>query len=117
MNKKEGLIAEIDINDDDDFMFITTSGEYIQFPIKIPCSSYDEGKTLIRDWIWDNHRLLYVKNSAERQKDHIKLHKHKMFTEVEEALERMYSWTYTNHSSYYLDRGNWTFSWGIKEYE
>jgi hypothetical protein len=112
----KNMVVEIDIDTDDDFMFITTSGDHIQFPVLLYCSSCEDGRRQIRDWIWDNYRLLYVKNSAERQKDHIKLHKHKRFTMVEQALEIMYKKTYTKRSSFYLNKGNWTFSWGIKEY-
>lgn len=112
--------AIININSDDDFYFLTLRNGQIVFPHEHECSTIEEGLEYIRDWIWDKADILYVNRSAERQKDHIKLHTGKRMRYIEESLEKMYAATYnklsqeTTDCGFHLNNGNWSFSWKIK---
>lgn len=104
--------AIINIDSDDDFYFMHEDGVLINFPVELFCESEKDGKQKIRDWIWEYYSSLCVKNSAERQKDHIKLHKGRRHHEIETQLEKMYRSTYI-YIKYCKPNGNWTFSWKI----
>lgn len=99
----------INIQSDDDFNF----GPGIQFPLVI-----EGGVEEIREWIWNNYSKLYVANSAERQKDHIKLHRGNNMAFIERELEKMYAATYKQipksregHDEYFRCFGNWSFGY------
>jgi hypothetical protein len=114
------MLVTIDIDSDNDFYFLTLRNGQIIFPHEHECSTIEEGLEYIRDWIWDNSCFLYVNRSAERQKDHIKLHTGKRMQYIEKSLEKLYDATYNKLSKeitdcgFHVNNGNWSFSWKIK---